>query len=449
MTPSPTALHNRLTALLGAENAWMDEPATAGYAVASRRPAVVAAPCTAEQVAAVLELASREKLGVVPWGRGTQMHLGPPPAEYDVALSLQHLARLLEYDSANLTLIAEAGLALREVYRLTIPGRQFLPLGYPGSEASLGGLLATNTSGVKRLRYGGMRDLLLGIRVALPEGELLRYGGRVVKNVAGYDMCKLYIGSLGAFGVVTEVTFRLAMLPEEERLLVATFPTLAQGMAAATAVRSAALLPSTVALVSAAGWADALPVSLQPGQAALLVHLDGSHESVQRQVAEGEAICTSHGAVEAATLCGEALMTMWERQEVWRTSSPDPSLLQVRVGVPPSSVETALGLLDEVPRFCREPVMWLADAGIGSVTARLPLGAQADDLAAQVQAWLGGIRARLDDQQGFVVVESAPEILITQLDVWGTSSGAGLLKRYKSRFDPQGLLNRGRCVGGL
>ncbi len=449
MTPSPTALHNRLTALLGAENAWMDEPATAGYAVASRRPAVVAAPCTAEQVAAVLELASREKLGVVPWGRGTQMHLGPPPAEYDVALSLQHLARLLEYDSANLTLIAEAGLALREVYRLTIPGRQFLPLGYPGSEASLGGLLATNTSGVKRLRYGGMRDLLLGIRVALPEGELLRYGGRVVKNVAGYDMCKLYIGSLGAFGVVTEVTFRLAMLPEEERLLVATFPTLAQGMAAATAVRSAALLPSTVALVSAAGWADALPVSLQPGQAALLVHLDGSHESVQRQVAEGEAICTSHGAVEAATLCGEALMTMWERQEVWRTSSPDPSLLQVRVGVPPSSVETALGLLDEVPRFCREPVMWLADAGIGSVTARLPLGVQADDLAAQVQAWLGGIRARLDDQQGFVVVESAPEILITQLDVWGTSSGAGLLKRYKSRFDPQGLLNRGRYVGGL
>ena len=449
MTSSPTALHNRLTALLGAENAWMDEPATAGYAVASRRPAVVAAPCTAEQVAAVLKLASCEKLGVVPWGRGTQMHLGPPPAEYDVALSLKHLTRVLEYDSANLTLTAEAGLALREVYRLTLPGRQFLPLGYPGSEASLGGLLVTNTSGAKRLRYGGMRDLLLGIRVALPEGELLRYGGRVVKNVAGYDMCKLYIGSLGAFGVVTEATFRLSILPEDERLMVVGFPTLTQGMAAATAVRSAALLPSTVALVSATGWADSLPVDLQLGQVALLVHVDGSHESVQRQIAEGEAICTSHGAVEVATLSGEALLTMWERQEVWRTSSPDPALLQVRVGVPPSSAETALGLLDEAPRFCREPVRWLADAGIGSVTARLPLDAQADDLAAQVQAWLGGIRAQLDDQQGFAVVESAPEILITQLDVWGTSSGAGLLKRYKSRFDPQGALNRGRYVGGL
>ena len=449
MTPSPTALHNRLTALLGADNAWMDKPTTTAHAVASHRPAVVAAPASAEQVAAVLELASRDKLGVVPWGCGTQMHLGPPPADYDVALSLRHLNRVLEYDSANLTLTAEAGLPLREVYRLTVPDRQFLPLGYPGSGASLGGLLATNTSGVKRLRYGGMRDLLLGIRVALPEGELLRYGGRVVKNVAGYDLCKLYIGSLGAFGVVTEATFRLAMLPEEERLLVVAFPTLAQGVAAAAAVRSAALLPSTVALVSAAGWADAVPVSLQSAQVALLVHVDGSHESVQRQIAEGEAIFATHGAAETATLNGEELLALWERQDVWRTASPDPTLLQVRIGVPPSNVEAALGLLNEAQDFCREPVRWLADAGIGSVTARLPMDAQADDSVEQVQRWLEGLRVRLDEQEGFAVVESAPEALITQLDVWGTPPGAGLLKRYKSRFDPQGLLNPGRYVGGL
>ena len=447
MTSSPTAVHDHLASLLGTENVWIDEPATSGYAVASQRPAVVAAPSAAEQVAEVLELASRDKLGVVPWGAGTQMHLGPPPAEYDVALSLQHLNRVLEYDSANLTLNAEAGLALREAYRLTVPGRQFLPLGYSGSEASLGGLLATNTSGGKRLLYGGVRDLLLGIRVALPEGELLRYGGRVVKNVAGYDMCKLYIGSLGAFGVVTEATFRLAMVPEQERLLVAAFPTAAQAMAAATAVRSASLLPSAVALASAAGWADTLSVALQTGHAALLVHVDGSHESVRRQIAEGEAICDAHGATQAATVDGGELSTLWERLEVWRTFSPDPGLVQVRIGVPPSSVEAALGLLNEVPGFCRQPISWLADAGIGSVTARLPFDAQADDLAAQV--WLHELRARLQDQEGFAVVESAPEALIRQLDVWGKPPGLGLLKLYKSRFDPHGVLNRGRYVGGL
>ena len=447
MTSSPTAVHDDLASLLGTENVWIDEPATSGYAVASQRPVVVAAPSAAEQVAEVLELASRDKLSVVPWGAGTQMHLGPPPAEYDVALSLKHLNRVLEYDSANLTLTAEAGLALREAYRLTVPGRQFLPLGHPGSEASLGGLLATNTSGGKRLLYGGVRDLLLGIRVALPEGELLRYGGRVVKNVAGYDMCKLYIGSLGAFGVVTEATFRLAMVPEQERLLVAAFPTAAQAMAAAAAVRSASLLPSAVALASAAGWADALPTALHTGHAALLVHVDGSHESVRRQIAEGEAICDAHGATQAATVDGEELSTLWERLEVWRRSSPDPGLVQVRIGVPPSSVEAALGLLNEVPGFCRQPVSWLADAGIGSVTARLPFDAQADHLAAQV--WLHELRARLQDQEGFAVVESAPEALIRQLDVWGSPPGAELLKLYKSRFDPHGVLNRGRYVGGL
>ena len=447
MTSSPTAVHDRLASLLGTENVWIDEPATSGCAVASQCPVVVAAPSAAEQVAEVLELASRDKLSVVPWGAGTQMHLGPPPVEYDVALSLKHLNRVLEYDSANLTLIAEAGLALREAYRLTVPGRQFLPLGHPGSEASLGGLLATNTSGGKRLLYGGVRDLLLGIRVALPEGELLRYGGRVVKNVAGYDMCKLYIGSLGAFGVVTEATFRLSMLPEEERLLAAAFPTAAQAMGAATAVRRAALLPSAVVLASVAGWAGVLPVALQTGHLALLVHVDGSHESVRRQIAEGEAICAAHGAAQAATVDGEELLTLWERLEVWRTSSPGPGLVQVRIGVPPSNVDAALGLLNEVPGFCRQPISWLADAGIGSVTARLPFDAQADVLAAQV--WLHELRARLQDQEGFAVVESVPEALIRQLDVWGRPPGAELLKLYKSRFDPHGVLNRGRYVGGL
>ena len=447
MMASATAVHDHLAALLGTENVWVDEPVTGGYAVASQRPAVVAAPRTAEQVAEVLELASRDKLGVVPWGAGTQMHLGPPPAEYDVALSLKHLNRVLDYDSANLTLTAEAGLALCEAYRLTVPGRQFLPLGYPGSEASLGGLLATNTSGGKRLLYGGVRDLLLGIRVALPEGELLRYGGRVVKNVAGYDMCKLYIGSLGAFGVVTEATFRLSMLAEEERLLAVAFPTAAQAMAAATAVRRASLLPSAVALASAAGWTDVLPVALQTGQTSLLMHVDGSHESVRRQIAEGEAICAAHGAVQAGTVDGEELLTLWERLEVWRTSSPGSGLVQVRIGVPPSNVEAALGLLNEVPGFCRQPISWLADAGIGSVTARLPFDAQADDLAAQV--WLHELRAQLGEQEGFAVVESAPEALIRQLDVWGRPPGVGLLKLYKSRLDPYGVLNRGRYVGGL
>src|SRR2546428_2645686 len=163
-------------------------------------------------------------------------------------------------------LIAEPDMPLCEVYRLTTPYQQCLPLGYAGTTASLGGLLVTNPSGVKRWRYGSVRDLVLGVRVALPDGALVHFGGRVVKNVAGYDMNKLFIGSLGVFGVVLETTYRLAALPEDDRVLAVTFPTLVQAAAAVVALRAAPLLPSALLLLHAdvaGGLGAGPPMALQ------------------------------------------------------------------------------------------------------------------------------------------------------------------------------------------
>ncbi|HEY7493614.1 MAG TPA: FAD-dependent oxidoreductase, partial [Candidatus Tectomicrobia bacterium] len=163
---SPETLHTRLESVVGRYGVWIEDPQCAAFAIASRRPVAVVRPETVEQAAEIVTLAGRERLAVVPWGQGTQMHLGQVPQRYDLALSLAGLTRIVEYDLANLTVIAEAGLPLREVYRVSVPERQFLPLGFAGTVASLGGLLVTNTSGVKRGRYGSLRDLLLGVRVA-------------------------------------------------------------------------------------------------------------------------------------------------------------------------------------------------------------------------------------------------------------------------------------------
>jgi glycolate oxidase FAD binding subunit len=228
-------LRRHLEGLVGTGNVWADAAHIAAHAIDGCQPRVVVQPETTAQAAEIVALAGRERFAVVPWGQGTQMHLGQTPTRYDLALSLASLTRVVDYDSANLTLIAEAGLPLREVYRLTTPQQQFLPLGYAGTAASLGGLLVTNTSGVKRLRYGGVRDLVLGVGVALPDGALAHFGGRVVKNVAGYDMNKLFIGSLGVFGVVLQTTYRLAALPDDDRVLAVAFPTLAQATAALAA----------------------------------------------------------------------------------------------------------------------------------------------------------------------------------------------------------------------
>jgi glycolate oxidase FAD binding subunit len=311
---------SRLEALLGASAVRRSAAEVAPYAIGDCQPAGAVQPESVEQVAEVLGLVARESWAVVPWGQGTQMHLGGVPARYDLALSLAGLDRIIEYDAANLILIAEAGAPLREVYRQSLPERQFLPLGFAGTLASLGGLLATNTSGVKRARYGGLRDLLLGVKVALPEGVLVRFGGRVVKNVAGYDMNKLFVGSLGTFGVVLETCYRLAAMPEEDRLLAVGFPRLSPASAAAAAIQASPLQPSALMLPTAVAADTAVrPLSVETDQVALLLNIDGPHEAVERQLRDAEALCEQHGGRDHARMAGEALWSVWEAHEQWQT----------------------------------------------------------------------------------------------------------------------------------
>jgi glycolate oxidase FAD binding subunit len=449
------ALEARLEALLGPGHVRVDTCTTASYRLGMECPTIVVQPQTGAQVAEVLALATRERLAVVPWGQGTQMHLGQLPARYDLALSLARLTRIVDYDAANLTLTAEAGVSVHEVYRLTLPQRQFLPLGFPGAMASLGGLLVTNTSGVKRLRHGGIRDLLLGLQVALPDGALVHFGGRVVKNVAGYDMNKLFIGSLGAFGVVVETTYRLVTLPEEDQCLAVAFPTLIQGLAAAAAVRAAALLPSAITLAQAAvaaAWVPTLPLEGHVSQVVLLVNYDGTTESVTRQIQESRTLCAMHGSLDATVLTGDALGTWWEHQNAWYTVPPteDQMMLQVRLGVPPARLADALAQLATLPAGGVQESRWCADVGHGQVLARLPLEPMLSDTTVRtVQDWLHTLRIPLQVLQGYGVVEWAPPALRQQLDVWGESSGVLLLQRYKQRFDPHATINPGRFVAGL
>jgi glycolate dehydrogenase FAD-binding subunit len=449
------ALRRHLAGLVGSDNVWADDARLVAHAIDRRQPRVVVQPETTAQAADIVALAGSERFAVVPWGQGTQMHLGQTPEHYDLALSLAKLTRVVDYDVANLTLIAEAGLPLCEVYRLTTPCQQFLPLGYAGTTASLGGLLVTNTSGVKRWRYGSVRDLVLGVRVALPDGALAHFGGRVVKNVAGYDMNKLFIGSLGAFGVVLETTYRLAALPEDDCVLAVLFPTLAQVTAAAAALRAVPLLPSALLLLHADvvnDWHAVLPWTVQPPQVVLLLNYDGIREAVARQLRDSRALCQTHGSLADTTLAGTVLPTLWALREGWCHAASATALpwLHVRLGVVPTRLEATVAHLAQTPTFCQQPISWVADAGHGQIWARLALQPSlSDDLGQAVQDWLHTLRTQLRAHHGYAVVEAAPATLRQQLDVWGNPPGAQLLSLYKQYFDPYAVLNPGRYVAGL
>src|SRR5262245_30606663 len=182
---------------------------------------------------------------VTPWGGGTRMAVGAPPGRAGLVLGLRRLARLLEHEPGDLTATAEAGMTFVAFQAELGQRGQWLSLDPPHADrATIGGILASNASGPRRHLYGTARDLLIGVTVVAADGTVIKGGGKVVKNVAGYDLPKLYIGSFGTLGVIAEATVRLRPRPDEDRLVVARFERIAEAGAAARTVMASDLIPS-------------------------------------------------------------------------------------------------------------------------------------------------------------------------------------------------------------
>jgi glycolate oxidase FAD binding subunit len=222
-TVTPDQLAAGLRGIVGAEHV-LAEDRCARYAVDGKAPRAAAFPGSVEELSEVMRLASSERLSVVPWGSGTKISLGGIPERVDLLVGLARFNRIIDYEPADLTATIEGGALLREVQAYLGQRRQFLPLDPPSAaRATIGGILATNASGPRRLLHGAARDLLIGLRVVHADGTVTRGGAKVVKNVSGYDMPKLYIGSLGTLGIIVEGTFRIYPLPAVERTWVASF----------------------------------------------------------------------------------------------------------------------------------------------------------------------------------------------------------------------------------
>jgi glycolate dehydrogenase FAD-binding subunit len=441
------------------------------YSVDGRLPQAVVFPETAAQVARVLHWAQEQRLAVLPHGSGTMLGLGQPPRGSDLVLSTSRLHHIREYDAANFTMTAEAGVTFFQVARLAAEHWQTLPLQYAFSPATLGGLIATNASPPKRLAYGGVRDLLLGIRVALPSGETAHFGGKVVKNVAGYDMCKLFLGSLGALGVIVEATFKLYALPERDETLLAIFPSLPQGMEAAMQLVATQLLPSQILLLNPAATQaivsqDAMDMTADG--VLLLVNFEGMDEAVEHQLTELSRLCRERGADSLQVLRGEPQLELRQRLHAVlhpsaatasrHSQGPTPeaepadaSVIVARLGTLASQVQAGMQAVTQLFQTVAPDVLVVGDCGLGMVQWRIGYHDPASGAAREslVHA-LREIPRLVTTDGGYVVIEAAPPEIKGQLDVWGTPPAAlPLLKALKAKFDPAGILNPGRYIGGL
>ncbi len=416
------------------------------YRVDRQPPALVVAPADPDEVAGCLAAADQFGAAVVPWGGGTAQALGYPPRAYDLALDLGRLSRVLAYEPADLTLSVQAGITLAALDAVLAAHGQRLPLDCPHPQSTtLGGLVATHRSGPRRLRYGTVRDWLIGIRAAHPDGTLARGGGMVVKNVSGYDMMKLHLGSLGTLGAIVELNLKLAPRPPSSGTVLLLFPAVEASVAAAEALLATQLVPSAVVAVDkdvAAGLGVA-------AGAALAVWFEGVEQAVERQVREVQERGASWGATTSAALADADAAALWERLVGFQALDRDPlNTALLKLSVLPSDVGAAMANVTEVGEQVALRVLQVADAGSGIVYVRV---GQPEDGPEAVFAWaLWALQTELVRRWGNSVVLSCPVVAKENLPLWGREPpGLAVMQALKERFDPRGILNPGRFVGRI
>ena len=384
---------------------------TSDDAVGGVVPAEVVRPSSIEDVAAVLREAAGAGRTVVPAGGRTKLGWAAPPSSCDLLLDTTGLDRVVEHVAGDLVVIAEAGVRLADLQASVGGAGQLLGLDPTETGATLGGVVSANASGPRRLRYGTVRDLLIGVTVVLADGTVAKAGGKVVKNVAGYDLGKLYTGAHGTLGVVVSTTWRLHPVPPARSVVVLDLPDAADAGPLAITVFRSTLTPSAVELFATAG-----------GQGQLVVVFESIAESVTAQ-AEAAVALLGGGTVT------EELPAAFGR----RPGTPDQ--VHLRLAHLPTGLPAVLAALPP-------------GSAVGASAATGVTYAAID--AAGAPTALPALREALVPHDGTAVLLHAPQDVRPALDHWGPVGNAlPLMRRVKERFDPEHRMSPGRFVGGI
>jgi glycolate oxidase FAD binding subunit len=358
-------------------------------------------------------------------------------------LGLGRLRAIIEHEPGDLTVTAQAGLALGELQTALRARGQWLSLDPPDAEhATLGGVLAANAFGPRRHLYGTVRDLLIGVTVVTADGGIVRGGGRVVKNVAGYDLPKLFIGSYGTLGIIVEATVKLRPVPEHERLVAVRFDRLKDAGSAARALLASDLIPNAVDLLDGAA---AAAVGVGDTSAVLVVGFDGLAEQVEWQVGQLGSLVGPSGGGRSTTLPATAWSVL---PRAVHAALATPAAVMTMSVLPSLVAET----MEQGASSARQRGLvsaWSAHAGVGVVTGAVRADADRQDpgtLAAVLAEWRAAARAG----GGHASLTWAPLAVKSALPVWDDPGPAGrIMQRIKAELDPRNLLNPGRFVAGI
>ena len=445
MAVSAPALREALADVVGRQHFSSDDATLAGMTVDGVVPRWVARPRTEDEVSRLLAIATSERLAVAPRGSGSSQDLGNPPRHLDLVIDLSRLAAVTEYVPEDMVATVEAGVTLGALAARLRPKSQRLVLDPLGGEArTIGGVLATHASGPLRARYGTPRDLLLGVRFVQADGSLTWGGSKVVKSVTGYDVPKLLVGSLGTLGIIVSATLRLHPVPVATGSWLCAFGESAAAGAFLSALLASSIEPERLLLIdaralAAGGWRGACPaVSAASYAVGVLVSIASAEEAVRSQ-----------GVALERLACGEGGTAQPWPDAAWpglAAALHGPVVVRLA-----GEIRRITAWLDRAHALAAGAGMELqsvGQAGHGVLHVALDGVRSAAQLG---DAVLAPLRGELAGEGGSAVLERAPAAIKAGLDVWGPVSPESLaiMSRIKREFDPAGLLNPGRFVGGL
>ena len=409
------------------------------YNVDGHVPSAATSADTISDVEHVQSVATSQDLSVAPIGGRTMLDLGMPPRRYDLALDLTGLNAVVEYEPDDFTITVEAGMTLADLQRHLAVNGQFLPLDHPRFErATLGGICAVGRGGLRRNSFGGPRDWLIGMRMVKADGTAIKGGGRVVKNVSGYDLPKLFAGSLGTLGIIVELTFKLRPQPASDQIVALNAPSVEAALAAAHAAAQAAPFLNGCVVLSSDAAADArgLGARILHDRPSLLLRANGLESAASEVLAQALDAARQAGLDEPERTTS-AIVETWQAVADLELQTADGHV-RLRLGVPPANLARARDILNET---LTDASNWVIAADSGLLFVEVPT---IDAESVKV------LRNRLGPLQGRLTVETAPVELKQSCNVWGPAGpGTRLMHNVKREFDPQSLLNPGRFVDGI
>jgi glycolate oxidase FAD binding subunit len=414
------------------------------YLVDDLKPDLVLAPKDYESIAGVLKFATSKKAVVCFQGSGTKISMGNIPSKLDAVILTKYFSGSLDYVPEDLTVSVQAGIKFKELQRMLAKKNQFIPMDPLFPEATVGGIISTNSTGPLRAGYGAVKNFLLGVKVAHADGRISKAGGKVVKNVAGYDLTKLYIGAMGTLGCVLEANLKVYPLPESESTLLTFVNGIGEITQYTKKLLSAGISPVASELLNQEIFrvlAKYIPKEVAEYSYCIALRFFGSHPSVTNQAREAEKLALGH---KTEVLLRDESSGFWGS---FQEKIAENNTTTFKIGVPRDMIANAINKVEDAMPFYL-PRMY-GELSVGLLHFSLQRVLQLSDYQLLAKKLLE-LRKHFEEIGGNLTIETAAYMLKRHFEAWGTVPPAFfLMKTIKHKFDPNSILSPGRFVGGL